>query len=259
MTTIIMDAPVIGDLRVRGRSPKAAELVADELAGHILMTAMKEGDVLPNEREMTELFGVGRGTLREALRLLETQGVITIRPGPGGGPVVRRPRPADLAGNMTLLLQLMYVPFAQVVRAREVIELLVVREAARRATPGHIEALQSTVDLMRADLSDHASFLRENSIFHMLLAEMAGNGVLQVVAETLRSITAGFGGAIEYGRATRAGVAQAHQRIVDALAAGDAEAAGREASVHMTEFRHYVESRFPELLQQPVRWVRQRG
>src|SRR5207249_2708366 len=68
-------APAGGDgpvsLVVRNRVPKAAELVADDLAGHILATGMKEGDVLPNEREMTERFGVGRGTLREALRLLE--------------------------------------------------------------------------------------------------------------------------------------------------------------------------------------------
>jgi DNA-binding FadR family transcriptional regulator len=138
---------------VRGRAPKAAEVVADDLAGHILLTGMNEGDVLPNEREMTELFGVGRGTLREALRILETQGVITIRPGPGGGPVVRRPRPDDLAGNLTLLLQLMDVPFGQVLQAREVVE--------------------------------------------PLLSEMAGNPVLQVVAESLRRITADFDGAGE--------------------------------------------------------------
>jgi len=246
-------------LVVRGRSPKAAELVADDLAGHILATGMKEGDVLPNEREMTKRFGVGRGTLREALRLLESQGVITIRPGPGGGPVVRRPRPDDLAGNLTLLLQLMDVPVAHVIRAREVIEPLIVRQATARATADHLVALQSTVDLMRAHLDDHAGFVRENAIFHVLLAEMAGNGVLQVVAESLRSITAEFGVAINFRPSTRAGVARAHQRIIDAVSAGDADAAAREATAHMVEFRRYVESRFPELLQQPVRWVTHRA
>jgi GntR family transcriptional repressor for pyruvate dehydrogenase complex len=246
-------------LVVRGRAPKAAELVADDLAGHILLTGMKEGDVLPNEREMTELLGVGRSTLREALRILETQGVITIRPGPGGGPVVRRPRPDDLAGNLTLLLQFMDVPFGQVVRAREVVEPLVAREAAVRATPDHIAALRSTVELMGSGNGTAAGFLRENSVFHMLLAQMAGNPVLQVVAESLRSITAGFDVAIDYGPAARAGVAQAHQRIIDALAAGDGDAAGREAARHMAEFRLYVESRFPDLLARPVRWVKQRA
>jgi DNA-binding FadR family transcriptional regulator len=246
-------------LAFRGRAPKAAELVADDLAGHILLSGMTEGDVLPNEREMTELFGVGRGTLREALRLLEAQGVITIRPGPGGGPVVRRPRPGDLAGNMTLLLQFMDVPFGQVIRAREVVEPLVAREAATGATPDHIAALQSTVDLMRAGVDDHACFVRENSVFHALLAQMAGNAVLQVVAESLRSITAGFDSAVEYRAAARAGVARAHQRIVDAVAQHDGDAAAREASLHMAEFRRYVESRFPELLSRPVRWVKQRG
>ena len=231
--------------------------MADDLAGHILATGMKEGDVLPNEREMTERFGIGRGTLREALRLLENQGVITIRPGPGGGPVVRRPRPGDLAGTMTLLLQFLDVPFAQVVRAREVIEPLLVRQAAARATPSHLVALQSTVDLMRAEVEDQATFVRENSIFHALLAEMAGNAVLEMVAETLRNITAEFGVVI-YRSDTRAAVAQAHQRIVDALRAGDPDTAGREAGADMAEFRRYVESRFPQLLDQPVRWVKHR-
>lgn len=245
-------------LVVRGRAPKAAELVADDLAGDILASGMEEGDVLPNEREMTERFGVGRGTLREALRLLESQGVITIRPGPGGGPVVRRPRPDDLAGNLTLLLQFMDVPFAQVIRAREVVEPLLARLAAPRVTPDHLAALRSTVELMRADLDDQFAFARENSIFHTLLSEMAGNAVLTLLAETLRSITAGIGVAINYGSGTRAGVARAHQRIIDALASGDGDAAAREAATHMAEFRHYVESRFPELLDQPVRWVKRR-
>jgi len=71
---------------------------------------------------MTESLAVGRATLREGLRLLETQGVLVIRPGPGGGPVLRETLPDDLASSMTLMLQSMRVSFLQVVEARTAIE-----------------------------------------------------------------------------------------------------------------------------------------
>src|ERR1700728_4543760 len=89
----------------RQRSLKASELIARDLASYIVDQDLPEGTALPPEREMVASFGVGRNTLREALRILETRGVITIRSGPGGGPVVRRPRPSDLGEAMTLILQ----------------------------------------------------------------------------------------------------------------------------------------------------------
>ena len=80
-----------GSLR-QPRSPKTSERVARDLVTHIIDNNLAEGTKLPNEKQLAEVFQVGRTTLREALRLLETHGVIIIRPGPGGGPVVRRPQ-----------------------------------------------------------------------------------------------------------------------------------------------------------------------
>lgn len=68
--------------------PKAAETVARRVVETILQQGLANGDRLPREAEMVEEFGVSRETLREALRLLETQRLIALRRGPGGGPVV---------------------------------------------------------------------------------------------------------------------------------------------------------------------------
>src|ERR1700733_13663454 len=79
-------------VRSNGRIPKTSERIAHALASCIVDQGFSEGALLPTEREMVATFRVGRTTLREALRLLETRGVLTIRPGPQGGPVVRRPK-----------------------------------------------------------------------------------------------------------------------------------------------------------------------
>jgi len=88
---------------LRRRQPKTSERIARDIASHIVDNKLAPGTMLPTEREMIESMGVGRTTLREALRLLETRGVLTIKSGPRGGPVVRRPRPSDLSEALTCI------------------------------------------------------------------------------------------------------------------------------------------------------------
>src|SRR3954454_22738188 len=83
---------------------KLSTLLADSITETILKNGMQPGDRLPPEREMREQFGVGRGTLREALRVLEAEGLITVRSGPHGGPVVSKPDALRLARLLILLL-----------------------------------------------------------------------------------------------------------------------------------------------------------
>src|ERR1700677_3831179 len=93
---------------------------------------LKPGDFLPAERSMVETYGVGRGTLREALRLLEFQGVISLKPGPGGGPILQDPSGTHLASTVVLLLQMKQAPFRAVVEVRSAVEPMISRLAAER-------------------------------------------------------------------------------------------------------------------------------
>ena len=236
------------------RKPKVAERVAREIGDAIIRDGLAEGDPLPNERVMAEQLGVGRTTLREALRLLETHGVLRIKPGPGGGPYVRRSRPDDLVGAMTLVLQFLGSSLDEVAEARAGVEPVVAELAARNATPDDLKAMQGTIDRMRADLGDASVFYRENDEFHAALARASANTVLLVIAETLERVTASIDTQIDFPPRTRGRIADAHQRIVDAIAAGDGVAARAEAAEHIAEFRRYAARKFPDKLGEAVRW-----
>src|SRR5919107_894815 len=85
---------------------KTSEVVAFAVARDIVEHGLRSGDRLPLEAEMVEQYSVSRESLREALRLLEAQGIVSIRRGPGGGPVVGRAESVNLGRTMTLYFQL---------------------------------------------------------------------------------------------------------------------------------------------------------
>src|ERR1700719_833296 len=91
---------------VARRASKTSEIVALEIVRNIVAQNLKPGDRLPLEAEMLVQYRVSRSSLREALRLLEVQGLIAIRPGPGSGTVVGRVFPANLARTLTLYLHM---------------------------------------------------------------------------------------------------------------------------------------------------------
>src|SRR5690242_15187455 len=94
---------------------KAAVIVAKRIVGQIERLRLGPGDKLPPERAMQEEYGVGRGTLREALRFLELQGVLSLKTGPGGGPVVRQPDSTHLATTLALTMQFADAPYRVIV------------------------------------------------------------------------------------------------------------------------------------------------
>src|SRR5690242_13442161 len=95
-------SPVIAIDRVS--APKASDVLADQLREHIRSGAWPEGQALPTERALSEQAGLSRTTVREALRMLEIDGLIEIRPGRGGGARVRRPQGDELARQLELFI-----------------------------------------------------------------------------------------------------------------------------------------------------------
>jgi DNA-binding FadR family transcriptional regulator len=167
-------------------SAKTASLVARLLASYIVRHQLPESTRLPTESDMRAAFGVGRTTLREALRLLETQGLIVVRAGRGGGPLVRRPRAEDLGDAMSLLLQFENTPLAELLQARYAIEPTVVALAVPRMPKDDLVKLHGNVHLSRrltAD-EDHAEFVRYCRQFHTLLAEASGNSTTRSPARS---------------------------------------------------------------------------
>jgi GntR family transcriptional repressor for pyruvate dehydrogenase complex len=241
------------------RPPKAAMLVAQRIVRDIVRSGMAPGELLAPERVMLETYETGRGTLREALRLLEFQGVISLKPGPGGGPVLMSPPASHLAGTLMLLMQLNKAPYRAIVEVRNAFEPMISQLAAERITDHQLDELAGTVDSMRSDLNDRDLFLEANKRFHDVIAWSSGNVLFGYLIESLHGILDGTAIGIDYPSHRRSAIVKAHEAIYVALAKRDSVASENRMREHIEAYTRYAEKKFPEVLDQTITWDRLLG
>jgi GntR family transcriptional repressor for pyruvate dehydrogenase complex len=239
-----------------GRPPKAAMLVAQRIVRDLVRGNLQPGDLLPPERVMLETYQTGRGTLREALRLLEFQGVIALKPGPRGGPIVLNPDASHLASTIVLLMQLKQAPFRTIVEVRMALEPMISRLAAGRISSEAMDALRETIDQMRDNLDNQQPFLDANKRFHDIIAWSSGNPLFGYVVDSILGIMDGTVLGIDYPTPRRAAILKAHEEIYTALANRDPEASERTMREHIEAYVRYAERKFPEALEQVMQWDR---
>ena len=233
---------------------KAAVIVARRIVAAVERERLVPGDKLPGERVMQEQYGVGRNTLREALRFLELQGVVSLKTGPGGGPVLRRPGSAHLATTLALTLQFTDAPFRVIVEARIALEPMMAGLAAGRIDAAALAWLRECDGVMSDPASSPDGFLAANRRFHEVIAQTSGNALLASVLEALVGILDGTALGIEYPPISRTQIIAAHRRIQERLAAGDRDGAAAAMREHTEEYLHYVERRYPHLLDRRITW-----
>jgi GntR family transcriptional regulator, transcriptional repressor for pyruvate dehydrogenase complex len=236
------------------RAPKTALLVARRIVRDIERRALQPGDKLPPEKVMFQEFQVGRGTLREALRFLELQGILSLKPGPGGGPVVERPDASNLAALLMLLLQSSDAGLRTVVEARGGLEPIVAWLAAERITPEALDDLAETITAMDEHLSDHTMFLEANKRFHETIAWSSDNPLFGYLVDALLGILDGTALGIEYSLHRRGPILKAHRAIYAALSQHDPGAAEAAMRQHIEEYVRHAERKFPEVLGRRVVW-----
>lgn len=236
------------------RPPKAAMLVAQRIVQDALREGLRPGDLLEPERTMLENYQTGRGTLREALRLLEFQGVISLKPGPRGGPVLQSPDAVHLASTLVLLMQLHQTPFRGIVEVRSAIEPMISSLAAERMSDDDLLALRGTVDQMRDEIDDQYSFLDANKRFHDIIAWGSGNALFGYVIESLLGIMDGTVIGIDYPGYRRTAILKAHVEICEALEARDAEASMARMRDHIEAYERYAERKFPRVMSETIPW-----
>lgn len=222
------------------RPLKQAEIVARAITERIVADDLPEGTRLANEHEMLKTYHVGRSTLREALRLLESRGVLTIRAGRDGGPVVRRPRASDLGQTLTLLLQFRRVPYDEVFAARQALEPLLAHMAAENMDDETLAEMAASNERMEASLDDRERFRTENFRFHELVAAASRSPLLELVSAALESVADGLAFGVvagEFTREHRAVALKAHCELLKAFTDRDAEAAEEAMRVHLAEGR----------------------
>ena len=226
------------------RVPKTAELVARDLRSKIVRGELKDGDTLPSEGELVTRYSVSRPTLREALRILESEALLTVTRGSRGGPRVHLPDPRLAARHFGLVLQSRATTLAEIYGARLLIEpscVYLVATTARRTAPG---VLSQLIEQERATLAakDDAGHARASARFHRALIELTGNGPLILLMSMLTHIyerhistTALAANVQRFDSASRTRGMKAHEKLLGLIEAGDG--AGAEAF-----WRKYLET-----------------
>jgi DNA-binding FadR family transcriptional regulator len=236
------------------RPPKTAMLVAQRIVRDVVRSRMSPGELLPPERVMLEKYATGRGTLREALRLLEFQGVISLKPGPGGGPVLQNPTAFHLASTLMLLMQLNHASYHVIVEVRNAIEPVISELAAEQISEASLAELGQTIDQMRSEIGDRDSFLEANKRFHDIIAWSSGNVLFAYIIDSLLGILDGTVLGIDYPSHRRIAIMKAHEEIYQALVSRDPQASRERMRQHIEEYTRYAKKKFPSVLDETITW-----
>lgn len=237
------------------QSKKKAILVAQQIVNEIAELGLDAGDRLPAEGDMTARYQVGRGTVREALRLLETQGVVSIKTGPGGGPVVLPLDATAMAANIALLLQRTDGSFRSVMEARVLIEPAIAALSALNRTDGLVAALRASVMEHAEHREAPTRLVTDAGDFHDLVARSTGNPLFEVLLLSLHRITEPYMQQLSYDDARKAQLIATHKDIVDAIDAGDPIAAEVAMRRDLDESMEHIIATSPELLDSQVTWA----
>ncbi len=217
--------------------------VADQMRSLIARGELAAGSRLPAERELAQMLGVSRPTIREALIVLEVEGFIDIRMGSGIYVNARKPVPADLPPED------FEGPF-ELLRARAVIECAVAEEAARLARPEHIRGLDDNLTQMAAALNDRHLALALDRDFHVIVSGIIANATLNRFVGSIHDMrmTPYFEKLASYFENTETWRAamEEHRAIRDAIAAADPAAARAAMRAHLDQSQLRLSESFEE-------------
>jgi DNA-binding FadR family transcriptional regulator len=228
------------DRPARAKPREKPQQIADELRRRIITGELDEGDSLGHEPDLIEQFGVSRPSLREALRILEAEGLISVVRGVQGGVVVHRPDQRLTARTAALVLQARNVSLADVFDARTTIEPAAVRLVAKsrnhRASARHLREL---IAEQEKAVDDPVAFAEANTHFHEELVAIAGNQTLTIVVEMLNEVVtravaeAGQQADEKTSSATRRRGLRSQERLAQLIDDGDVDGAEEHWRTHM--------------------------
>jgi GntR family transcriptional regulator, transcriptional repressor for pyruvate dehydrogenase complex len=240
-----------GPRRAQLRQPRLADMVASVLRERIVNGDLGDGDLLPKQDELLEEFRISRPSLREALRILESEGLLTVRRGNVGGSVVEAPNAESSAYMFGLVLQSRRGSVADLADAIRHIEPITASLCAERADREKTVApqLQANIDACEGVLGDGPRFTVLSRQFHEQLVAACGNETLILMVGALESLwseqerqwaqRASSQGHYPIEKYQRDVIA-AHKALLSAIVAGQAEKAARIARKHLQESQHYA-------------------
>jgi GntR family transcriptional repressor for pyruvate dehydrogenase complex len=223
-----------GDLLSRVSIGRISEVIVEQVRLLIRQGQLSAGDRLPSERELCERFGVSRVTVREALRVLEANGLVEIRVGARGGAFVTAPSSKLVGEGIADLITLASLTAVEVTESRMVFELGIVPLVCERATQQDIDDLYEICDRSKKALQGDDYPLELSAEWHQRYAESAHNRAITMLVESLHGPLLM---SLERAREVspmhgRRGVNE-HRSLVDAIAARDATTAAALMATHL--------------------------
>jgi GntR family transcriptional regulator, transcriptional repressor for pyruvate dehydrogenase complex len=212
-------------MTARTARPRAFQAIVDQVRTDIFGQRLRPGDRLPSEPLLAEQFGVSRTGVREALRVLELQGLVEVRHGYAGGAFVAVPSPTPLVGALEDSLRTGQVAANELYQARLVVEPAIARLAVERDAAALAAALRDNMAHTERALAANEPVSALNREFHRLIAAHADNRVLALMMQALQEMLASQDERYPNAPEVSRGVLAEHQQLLAAIQAGDAAAA----------------------------------
>ena len=248
------DSSAVNPVNRGPRTPKIAESIARQILRDIQRQGLKPGSMLPPENAMLERFGIGRGSLREALRILEVNGLVTLKPGPKGGPVVAAHDPRDFGQVMTLHLESLGATYHQLLEARVEYEVLLARMAAEREGDEAGEIVRASLQSPSGEADGETQYASVTGGFHHAVGLASGNPVLALAADAIYAIWTVRVTEVLYPPDERPLVHQQHEAIARAIQRHEAKRAELLMREHMRLYQDYSEMRYPARMEDIIDW-----
>lgn len=223
---------------------KASDVLASRLRELILSGELKPGDALPNERELVAQSGLGRSSVREALRVLSAEGLINTRGGRGGGSMVTLPDRDSIRRPVELFIQTNEVSFESLLDCRAAVEPTLARLAAINRTDEEAEHLQALQEQFASKVNDLEAYRRINLEWHLAVARASNNPPLIALMEAISSpILASSRPSYSTTEKVRRETVKIHGRIQAAIMQQDGDEAFRLMAQHVGAFQQLAKER----------------
>lgn len=222
------------------RIEKSYEALADQLRERILDGSIPTGTLLPNEKRLCEQSGLSRGSVREALRILETQGLVTTRMGRNGGRVAQRTSFSEIRQSLSHFVRGQRIEFTALMETAEALEPALAGLAAVHWNEQDIQAIKQAAKKLCDAGDDNRRFEQANTEWHLAVAVASHNPVLIAMMQSVGSLLHDPHVENFTSASVRDEVIKAHRTVQTAILDRDADAARRRMERHVKAYKAKV-------------------
>lgn len=229
------------------RRQKLAELISDDIKRWIATEELDEGERLPNEKTLMELYGCAKGTVREALKILEVEGLITLKTGPNGGAVINQPTMEPASRMLRNFLHFKSLDGHQVYQLRKLLEVELAVSVVGRLGEAELANLEANLGACSCCHPDDEDQRRQRFLeleFHNLLAKACPNPLLAFMCrflnDMLRDLVVIKKAYVPERKQFDAANQRYHRELIDAYRRQDAERVRALMDEHMRDAEHHM-------------------